>query len=160
MKILATALSLTIIVKVVQVIIAFRGVTGSFATPYQGVYPNWPSLPFRPARSFRRNGNKRYGQNYYRTLIGRRMCSVHWRHPRRSWSTFQGQTQETMFPPREKLVRFWPWSRFALSWCSLVYAMFRMFLKRMYRVSNANTSTAVNNEQNTLSTLSFCQLFS
>ena len=34
-----------------------------------------------------------YCQSYYRTLIGSRVCSVQWCHPRWLWSTFQGHTR-------------------------------------------------------------------
>ena len=44
----------------------------------------------------------RYGQGYYRTLIGSRMCSVQWRHPRWHWNTFQGHGRRRCFP-HEKL---------------------------------------------------------
>ena len=44
----------------------------------------------------------RYGQSYYRTLIGSRMCSVQWRHPRWHWNTFQGHGRRRCFP-HEKL---------------------------------------------------------
>ena len=73
-------------------------------------------------RLWRRNG-KRYGQSYYRTLIGSRMCSVQWRYPRWPWSTFQSQTRTrcVLPPPVKNLsVRFCPWRRFALSECSQV----------------------------------------
>jgi len=56
-------------------------------------------------RLWRRNG-KRYGQSYYRTLIGSRMCSVQWRYPRWPWSTFQSQTRtRCVLPPVKKLIR-------------------------------------------------------
>jgi len=70
---------------------------------------DWPSLSFRchsrPARSFQHKIDciacgKRNGQSYYRILIGSRTCSVQWRRPLRSWSTFQGQTVKN-YPPSE-----------------------------------------------------------
>ena len=47
-----------------------------------------------------------HSQSYYSTLIGSRMCSVQWRHPRWPWSTFQGRTSRRRSLSCEKLL---PW---------------------------------------------------
>jgi len=80
-----------------------------------GCDPDWPSLSFRghsrPARSFRlkidcsRRNGKRYSQRYYIALIGSRMYSVQWRHPRWPCSSFQGQTRRRYVAPWKTISR-------------------------------------------------------
>jgi len=74
----------------------------------------------RPARSFRCKTDcsteieKRYGQSYYRTLIGSRMCFVQWRHSQRPRSTFQDETRRRYVRAWKTIhVGFWPWRKFA-----------------------------------------------